>query len=428
MPLSPEEEKRIREEIRKKLEEREKKERTDQARYESERQKRLEERMRAKIRQEEEEKFYAEKGYVKYKNRHGEFEWITADEAEDRKKRRRKKKTSGYHSHKNKITRKRLINSAIVLVVVVISVLIFKYFPGRTVSYGTLIISADIPGAEIFLNAQKLNSFTPDTLTKVKVGNYFVSLFKEGYNIYPPVRMVSVQKNKAATLDFRVHSILKLGKVRINSNISGAGLYVDGLPFFLGPNGTAEISEGFHTIMLVKKGYLATPPYQRVFIKSREVTEVVFNLTPDKQLSYLRISNNLSAGTIYLNEKYTGMQATGDLLPVPPGLYEVNVVKNGYISEPESQLIELTEGDERLIVFRLQKSENDYPVEIKSANPGAMINIDGDYLPYVTPVRDLNLSGGKHYLTLMRNKNGPEVFETSITVGPKNKNTYAFSF
>ncbi|MEJ2537242.1 MAG: PEGA domain-containing protein, partial [Calditrichia bacterium] len=197
---------------------------------------------------------------------------------------------------------------------------------------------------------------------------------------------------------------------------------------FLGPNGTAEISEGFHTIMLVKKGYLATPSYQRVFIKSREVTEVVFNLTPDKQLSYLRISNNLSAGTIYLNEKYTGMQATGDLLPVPPGLYEVNVLKNGYLSEPESQLIELTEGDERLIVFRLQKSENDYPVEIKSANPGAMINIDGDYLPYVTPVRDLNLSGGKHYLTLLRIKNGPEVFETSITVGPKNKNTYAFSF
>ena len=183
MPLSPEEEKRIREEIRKKLEEREEKELNDRARYEMERQKRLEEKIRARIKQEEEEKFYTEKGYVKYKNRHGEFEWITKDEAEQRKKQRRKKKSSGYHSYKRKITRRHLINIFIISVLLVGSVLLYRLFPTRNVSYGTLIVTTDLPGAEIFLNAQKLNKFTPDTLTKVKAGNYYVSVFKEGYNI-----------------------------------------------------------------------------------------------------------------------------------------------------------------------------------------------------------------------------------------------------
>ncbi len=428
MPLSPEEEKKIREDIRKKLEEREKREISDQSRSEIERQKRLEERMRAKIRQEEEEKFYAEKGYVKYKNRHGELEWVSADDAEERKKRRRKKKFSGYHSHKNKITRNRLINSSIVLVIVIFSVLVFKFFPTRTAVYGTLIICTDLPGAEIFLNAQKLNSFTPDTLRKIKSGNYFVSLFKEGYNIYPPVQMVSIQKNKITKLDFVVHSILRMGKVKINVNVPDAQFYVDGLPYFLGTDGVSEISEGYHTIMLVKKGYSTNPAYQRVFVKSGEVTELNFKFISNKQLSYIKVSDNLSSGSIYLNEQYSGMQANGNLVPVTPGLYEVKVLKNGYLSDPESQLIELTEGDERLIVFRLEATDNFYPVEIKSTNPGAMINIDGEYLPFVTPINDLKLSCGKHYLTLLKNENGSEVFETAISVGPKNKNAYAFSF
>ena len=428
MPLSPEEEKRIREEIRKKLEEREEKELNDRARYEMERQKRLEEKIRARIKQEEEEKFYTEKGYVKYKNRHGEFEWITKDEAEQRKKQRRKKKSSGYHSYKRKITRRHLINIFIISVLLVGSVLLYRLFPTRNVSYGTLIVTTDLPGAEIFLNAQKLNKFTPDTLTKVKAGNYYVSVFKEGYNIYPPMQMISVQENKSAVVDFNVHSISRNGKIKINFDVPDAQLYVDGLPFFMGSNGLCEIPEGFHTLMLVKRGYITDPAYQRVFINPAETTKVSFNFIPDKSLSYIKVSNNLSAGSIYLNGKYTGMQASGNLLPIRPGLYEVKVLKNGYLSNPETHLIELAEGDERLIVFYLEAVADYYPVEIKSVNPGAIINIDGEYLPFVTPMKNLSLSRGTHHLALCREEKGLQELETIIKVGPKSKNRFSYSF
>ncbi|MEJ2048482.1 MAG: PEGA domain-containing protein, partial [Calditrichota bacterium] len=352
----------------------------------------------------------------------------TEDEAEKRKKQRRKKKSSGYHSYNRKVTRKYLINIFIISILLIGSVVLYKLVPTPTVGYGTLIISTDLPGGEIFLNAQKLNKFTPDTLRKVKAGNYYVSVFKEGYNIYPPMQMVSVRENKSIAVDFSVHSISRNGQVKINFNVPDAQLYVDGLPFFLGSSGLSEIPEGFHTLMLVKRGYITDPVYHRVFINPAETTEVSFNFIPDEPLSYLKVSDNLSAGSIYLNGKYTGMQASGNLLPVRPGLYEVKVLKNGYITDPETHLIELAEGDERLIVFHLEAAADYFPVEIKSVNPGAIINIDGEYLPFVTPMKNLSLSSGTHHLALCREENGIQEQETIIKVGPKSKNCYSYSF
>jgi hypothetical protein len=76
MALTPEEEKRLREQIRNELRERERRMLESKQKEETNRQKNLESRIRQQIVEEEEERYFTEQGYVKYVNRYGGVEWL----------------------------------------------------------------------------------------------------------------------------------------------------------------------------------------------------------------------------------------------------------------------------------------------------------------------------------------------------------------
>lgn len=427
MPLTPEEEKNYRQEIREKLQAREERDKYEQDHHDKERQKQLENRIRAKIKEDEEEKFYTEKGYIKYRNRHGEIEWITPAEADQRKKRRKKKKSSRY-SRRNKILRRRLLNTLLLLGTGVIFIVVYKFLPINTDRFGSLIVLTDIPGAEIYLNAEKIKSFAPDTLNHIKTGNYYVTVSKEGFNSYPPVRKISVSSGETKTAGFRLRAFMKMGKVKISANVKNYQLYVDGIPCYIGRNEVVQISQGYHTIMLIKKGYLSNPSFTRVFVKPDDTISVSFDLIANSKIGYIKVSNNLSEGLVFFGKKSTGMQANGELLPIIPGLYEVRVLKNGFRCKPDSQLIHIKEGETRLVVFRLEPDETFYPVSIRSSISGAAINIDGKFIPLVTPIQGLKLTAGSHYVTLIHGEQILKEFEKFIEVSPMHANEFYFSF
>ncbi|NIS38533.1 hypothetical protein GWN26_14245, partial [Candidatus Saccharibacteria bacterium] len=132
MALTPEEEKRLREEIREQLADRERRIRDSINKEEEERRKHIEDRIRAQIREEEEEKFFTERGYVKYVNRHGGVEWLTPEEAEKRQNKRRnkhKKSSSRYRSHRRKKIVQWATNIGIVVVALVVFQVLLKYNP-----------------------------------------------------------------------------------------------------------------------------------------------------------------------------------------------------------------------------------------------------------------------------------------------------------
>ncbi|MFQ5582939.1 MAG: hypothetical protein ACE5GL_00715, partial [Calditrichia bacterium] len=175
MPLTPEEEKKLREEIRKKLEEREKRRQESKSTEEAERLRRLEEQLRAQIKAEEEEKYYTGKGYVRYVNRYGETEWIPKEEAERRHGERRSKRKP---SRTKKKKMKRMLRLAMNILVFVIAgiVVLFVYKkmkPGKTPGYGKVVVQSDIPGARIFANGRELDALTPDTMGHIGPGRSY---------------------------------------------------------------------------------------------------------------------------------------------------------------------------------------------------------------------------------------------------------------
>ena len=402
MPLTPEEEKRFREEIRKKSEEREKREREQRKKEEEERRIQLEARLRAKILEEEEERYFNEKGYVKYINRHGEVEWLPPEEAEKRKRTRRSRRSSSHRSTKKKLYRNLFLNLAILISGITIFFVVYRFIPGASSKIGSIIVKTDIPGAVVFLDGEKLNRFTPDTIRNVKAGKHFISIFKEGYVVYPPVQVVHVVQNKEVKVEFQMSSTLILSDVQLQVNVTNFKVFVDGLLYPIENDGKIRVPVGYHTFMVVKKGYLGNPSYQRVFVKPDETTVVRFELLPDSEIGYLQVSNNIFKGYIYLDQEFTGMQAQGELLPVKAGTYEVEVMANGYRCYPDSQLVNILPGEKKLVVYRMEPQEKALQLTIHTTEPGAAIFIDGEWTPFVTPVSGLEISPGFHYINLMR--------------------------
>ncbi|GAB4371611.1 MAG: hypothetical protein Kow0042_14450 [Calditrichia bacterium] len=426
MPLTPEEEKRFREELRKKLEEQERREEDFRKRHEEEKRTLIEECLRAKIKEEEEEKFYTERGYVKYINRHGEVEWLPPEEAEKRRNRRRSSRSSGSRAKRRRINF--FINLAIVVVVVMTVLLVYKFNPGQKPKMGSLAVQTNISGAMIYLDGEPVNAFTPDTLTKLPVGRHLISVYREGFSVNPPVLPVNILNDQLSTATFELKSALVTGTLQIHVNLHDYRLYVDGLRFPVSADGRVEIPAGYHTVMVTRQGFLADPPYRRILVKSDEIQHVNFELVPNNEIGYLQISNNLFRGYIYLDNQFTGMQAQGDVLPIKAGTYEIRVRENGYTCIPDSQLINIIPGEKRLLIFRMEPVEQAFDLNLLTREPGTAVFIDGAWQPYVTPVRNLKISPGNHFINLVRENVQYAQLDRPIYVSHRSKNDYFFDF
>ncbi|RMF60111.1 MAG: PEGA domain-containing protein [Calditrichaeota bacterium] len=403
MPLTPEEEKRLREKIRKELEERESRIRESKEQEEKIRQQQLEERIRQKIKEEEEERFYQERGYVKYINHRGEVEWITPEEAKKRSGRRRSRKTS---SRQRKRTQRRIFQIVLNLVLVFAAGMIFmfllRYNPIKKPKvYGAIQVITNVPGAQIFLNGAEKNLFTPDTIPHLATGkNYFISVYKDGYSCWPPMQQVTVERNRVVTVNFELKHSAYFATLELQSNVTDYQLFVDGVPFQHDGN-QIQIPSGYHVIAAVKSGYLASPAFHRVLLERDEHQVISFNFKPVKDLGYIRVTNNRSTSYVYLNNRLTGIKANKGFIPVEPGIYEVRVRENGFQPLPEVEILTINPNERRTLSFHMTPVSAVDTLQILSNPPGASISIDGYWQPLVTPAPEILLSRGDHFINLM---------------------------
>jgi hypothetical protein len=329
-------------------------------------------------------------------------EWLRPQEAEQRKKRRRSKRGS---SKRKKYQKKRTVqiisNIAIVLIAGMILLFLYRYNPSGESNHGSITVISDIPGCSIFLDGADVNHFTPHTLDKLSPGTHFVSVFKEGFTVMPPMLSVSVQKNKTISADFTLKHYAFMGEIVIESNLAGYDLYIDGLHFET-TESRLQIPIGYHVIAAVKAGYLATPSHRRVLVERDGSKILRFQLNPDEDIGYLQISSNRKNEYIYLDNRFTGIKAQGKPLPVKAGTYEISARENGYLTTPESRILNLLPDEKKLVVFHSIPVSEWNTVGISTPLPGAAIVLNGNWTSLVTPEKNLALSPGSHYINLMR--------------------------
>ncbi len=404
MPLTPDEEKKLRQEIRESLEKRLARERESQENIDTSRQQKLEERLRQQIREEEEEKFYSDRGFVKYLNHRGGVEWLTPEELEARRQKRRSKKGSSRRKMRRRGKHLRwAINTAALGFAMVVFLYLWRYNPIKVKKTGSIVIESNVPGAQVFVNgAEKRDILTPDTLPDINAGAYFISIYKDGYTAWPPMRRISLQAGKTMAAKFELKSTGRMGKVAIASNISGFDIFVDGVKYPASADKTLEIPAGHHVISAVKKGYLANPHYQHLLVKENAITNVTFNFEQSRDIGFLKVTSNRSSAYIYLSNQFTGIKANGKAFPVNAGVYEIRLLENGFASIPVAEIVTINPDITKTLSFHLKPESRMDPLQLLTPTPGANVILDGKILPYVTPITDLALSEGAHFLNLMR--------------------------
>lgn len=404
MALTPEEEKRLREEIRHSLEERLERLKRQKTSFEEGRQKSLEERLRQQIREEEEERFFTDRGFVRYTNHRGETEWLAPEDAEKRGGRRRTRKTSSRRRRRN---RRKILQWAVNIGIVVVGfgafMLVMKYRPVQKARLGSMVISTDVPGAQIYINGtERPGLFTPDTVSNLAKGNYFISVYKEGFSSWPPMQRVTVEADEQVAAEFTLKTAGRFGQVSVESNLRDFRLYVDGVSLQGDPQKPLQIPAGFHVFTGVREGYLANPLNQRVLVPENKVTRLRINFEKQEEVGHLRVSSNRPSAFVYLDNQFTGLAANGKSFPVAPGLYEVRICENGYGSFPESKLLRVEPGEHYTVSLHMKEEDHVDTLAVITPQPGASIIVDGRWTPFVTPMTELVLSEGLHFLNLQR--------------------------
>ncbi len=210
--LSPEQERQLREKVRRELEETEAERIRQRQLQEEEERKRLLEEERQRIILEEREKFYRERGLQKYVNHFGRVEWLTPEQIEARKRKIvQRKKGHSKHSKHHSSRKRKVLDLVLLGVVVLAGVGVTFYLTGNSQlnsgTYGSLWVCSDVKGAAIFIDGELSGSVTDGIIGKVKEGEHTVSVTKPGYLAFPQQIQVKVLRGETVKLEFTLRKV-----------------------------------------------------------------------------------------------------------------------------------------------------------------------------------------------------------------------------
>jgi len=120
---------------------------------------------------------------------------------------------------------------------------------------GTIVVSADVPDAEVFLDGNKQTGTTPLFINDVVEGLHVIEVRKEP--ALPWKQTVQVVAGQQAKVRGELSSTLggQGGVIRVLSDIAGADVFLDGTPMGKVPVDIKEVKAGEHVLEVKSPGY-----------------------------------------------------------------------------------------------------------------------------------------------------------------------------
>lgn len=209
---------------------------------------------------------------------------------------------------------------------------------------GTLKISSEPVGGEVYINGS-YKGITPLTL-ELYPGDYTVEIKKEGYESYTEKTRVLPGKTTSITATL---SLLN-GALTIFSEPSGAEVYLNGTLIGSTPIQNYKITPGKYKLEITKENYESN--IIEVTVNPGESKNVSVTLSPIKGI--LEIVSDPLGAEVYINGTLIGTTPIKEY-QVVPGVYEVKVVKEGYLGYGTT--ITIKPGETKSIVVALTKLE-----------------------------------------------------------------------
>ncbi|WAI01765.1 PEGA domain-containing protein [Methanogenium organophilum] len=272
---------------------------------------------------------------------------------------------------------------------------------------GTLQVNSNPSGAGVYLNGTDTGAITNVTLSDRPVGTYNVTVVKDGYD--SATRIVTLTKGETEDISFTL--IQQVGTLQVNSNPSGASIYLNGTD--TGAITNVMLSDrpvGTYNVTVVKDGYDSAT--RIVTLTKGETEDISFTLI--QQVGTLQVNSNPSGASIYLNGTDTGAITNVTLSDKPVGVYNVTVVKDGY--DTAAQIVTLTKDETEDISFTLVQQVG--TLQVNSTPSGASVYLNGTDTGAITNVTLSDTPVGVYNVTVEK-----EGYEPATRIAPVTEGT-----
>ena len=297
------------------------------------------------------------------------------------------------------------IFGALFVIIVFAAAIYRNYHNNRTkpAVYGLVNVTSNPKGAALYLDDRELQLQTPASIDSIPAGDHTLEIRKEGYKPY--TRNIQMESGDSISVEaslIRMTPTLGMGSIAVNSQPSGARVYIDGANTGqLTPCTIEDVSTGRHSIKISKRGY-QTAQFART-IQSGKTTSVSINLSkqssPDARVSsqkaYFKINVDPWA-KIYIDGKYVETTPIAKAIQVSAGKHTVRLDNPGF--EPWQKRVNFKPGQTVSMDVKLTPFGGHLKISVR---PWADVYIDGKFhetTPIAEPIR---LPAGRHTLKLI---------------------------
>jgi hypothetical protein len=266
---------------------------------------------------------------------------------------------------------------------------------------GSISVESNPLEASIFLDGKNVGT-TPEAIKSVAIGIHEIEVRKTEFAEWK--KKVNIKKGKEVALNAVLRPIT--GTVRLESEPTGAMIFIDGENIGNTPKVMTGICPGKHEVEISLDGY--DPYVQKIKIKVGK--ESALTATLQRKKGSLVLNSDPSNATIYIQGKKSG-RTPKTITELNSGNYTVDVMLNEY--QKWSENADIVPGEETTINAVLQKMPGS--ISVKSEPADSRICIDGNEVG-TTPASINDIESGTHIVELKMD--GYEVWSINVEVKP----------
>ena len=186
------------------------------------------------------------------------------------------------------------------------------------------------------------------------------------------------------------------GTVSLNSNPSGAAIWLDGSWMNRNTPLKTTLPEGYHYVRFYKSGYQTFET--QFYLNAGGYQEINANLSPlAPQFGKLTVNSQPPNSTVYYDGQIKGNTPI-TLNNLTPGVHQIQIKQTGY--DTFNQQIQINSGEHKVLSANLVKINPLGTVNINTYPTNANVTIDGHYFPNNNGQVQVQLNAGTHSLSV----------------------------
>jgi hypothetical protein len=264
---------------------------------------------------------------------------------------------------------------------------------------GNIQVVSSPSGATVTLDRSQ-SAITPYTFTYIPVGSHEVSVYLSGYQTF--YTNVNVNRGQTAYINAVLNPVVTSGSLRVDSNPSGAAVYVDSIYRGVTSTIVGNLAPGSHSVRLSKAGYQDWTG--TVSISAGATTTLSPTLTPDQQPQYATVSiRSIPPGAnVYGDGVYVGQTSAAHALvftQVTPGIHTLLLSKAGYQDYTATQTVVAGQNYDLTIPLTAVPNPTTGGISVISSPSGAEVYLNNAFRG-LTPITLDSLTPGSYTVLL----------------------------